>query len=90
MNNFELDKRAKELVDTTTHYGLARRVAEYEHIRSEILGEGQEAVEFLGTELHELLSSLGYEVRRHPEPCSGDISYTDCTEAFQRAVDANR
>lgn len=30
MNNFELDKKAKELMDTETHYNLARRVVELE------------------------------------------------------------
>lgn len=30
MNNFELDERAKELMDTETHYNLARRVVELE------------------------------------------------------------
>lgn len=30
MNNFELDERAKELMDGETHYNLARRVIELE------------------------------------------------------------
>ena len=37
MNNFEFDKEAKHLVDTTTHYNLARAYAELLHKSKEKL-----------------------------------------------------